>query len=745
MTTPIKLLSLSLKNFMSYGQSVTTINLDFTDPTLIIGRNLDAMVNGQVDSNGSGKTTIINALAWGLYGKPIAKISQDGLINNINKKNLEVTIIFSKNGNYYEIKRFRKNKSLGGDGITLKESKTLDFTDIKSTAEDSIAHANEQIKNIIGMPFDIFTRIVIYSASHEPFFSLPATATNGPNQADIIEELFGLTDLGKKSDLLNDILKADKKELEMLKSVQTEIDRQKSQYQGKIDSIKTRIEQWNSLKKTDIINIESDISKLSSIDFEYQRECLAELKSCKESIKEIDNQVSMILVKKSTDEKTLSNAIKWVDEQSSKIQLTQAKLDDFDDIDFDLQETLIKQFDELKLMIVECENDISKNTDMVAIETKKLKKIADELEHLSDNKCPYCLQNFQDVKAKISELQNAQIEPWKFIEIMEDEIPKAISRLETLKAKKIKAEKALVFDNISKLNVSKNTVYTLTNELKLYTTQVNPYLEVDTLKLESNISEMDASITKLQSKKTKLAKKESILENELSYSNESDLTKDSQRIETLKEELDKLVKSVNPHDDTLNDMQNMKFDDNNYKKIDVLEKEILHKALLYKLLTKKDSFMRKALLNKNLVFLNEKLKYYLDKLGMPHKVRFTEELAASISQFGNELNYDNLSSGQKARVNLALSFSFRDVLQKRYGKISFCILDECLDVGLGTVGVQMAAKMIKGIAVHDQLAMFIISHRDEISNLFPNIMEIELDKGFSRIIDSKLSETKEAA
>jgi DNA repair exonuclease SbcCD ATPase subunit len=371
MTTPIKLLSLSLKNFMSYGQSVTTINLDFTDPTLIIGRNLDAMVNGQVDSNGSGKTTIINALAWGLYGKPIAKISQDGLINNINKKNLEVTIIFSKNGNYYEIKRFRKNKSLGGDGITLKESKTLDFTDIKSTAEDSIAHANEQIKNIIGMPFDIFTRIVIYSASHEPFFSLPATATNGPNQADIIEELFGLTDLGKKSDLLNDILKADKKELEMLKSVQTEIDRQKSQYQGKIDSIKTRIEQWNSLKKTDIINIESDISKLSSIDFEYQRECLAELKSCKESIKEIDNQVSMILVKKSTDEKTLSNAIKWVDEQSSKIQLTQAKLDDFDDIDFDLQETLIKQFDELKLMIVECENDISKNTDMVAIETKK--------------------------------------------------------------------------------------------------------------------------------------------------------------------------------------------------------------------------------------------------------------------------------------------------------------------------------------------------------------------------------------
>ena len=69
-------------------------------------------------------------------------------------------------------------------------------------------------------------------------------------------------------------------------------------------------------------------------------------------------------------------------------------------------------------------------------------------------------------------------------------------------------------------------------------------------------------------------------------------------------------------------------------------------------------------------------------------------------------------------------------------------MDECLDVGLGSVGVQSAAKMIKEIANKNKISMFIISHRDEISNLFPNIMEIELENGFSRILDSKLSETK---
>ena len=153
-----------------------------------------------------------------------------------------------------------------------------------------------------------------------------------------------------------------------------------------------------------------------------------------------------------------------------------------------------------------------------------------------------------------------------------------------------------------------------------------------------------------------------------------------------------------------------------------------------KLLTKKDSFIRKALLNKSIPLLNTRLRNNLDKVGLPHRATFTEEMEVSISQFGADYEYGNFSAGQKARVNLCLAFAFRDVLQSRFGKINLCILDECLDTGLGNVGVTQATKMIKSIAQDNHLSMFVISHRDEVLNMFDKRIEIELRNGFSNIL-----------
>jgi ABC-type molybdenum transport system ATPase subunit/photorepair protein PhrA len=61
------------------------------------------------------------------------------------------------------------------------------------------------------------------------------------------------------------------------------------------------------------------------------------------------------------------------------------------------------------------------------------------------------------------------------------------------------------------------------------------------------------------------------------------------------------------------------------------------------------------------------------------------------------------------------------------------MLDECLDTGLGNVGVQQAAAMIKKIAKEDKMAMFVISHRDEIASMFKNRLVVELKNGFSNI------------
>jgi DNA repair exonuclease SbcCD ATPase subunit len=97
------------------------------------------------------------------------------------------------------------------------------------------------------------------------------------------------------------------------------------------------------------------------------------------------------------------------------------------------------------------------------------------------------------------------------------------------------------------------------------------------------------------------------------------------------------------------------------------------------------------------------------------------------------MDFGNLSNGQRARVNLALSFAFRDVLQNMHDHINICMLDEVLDVGLDTIGVQAAAKMLKRKAREEKLALFIISHRDEIDSAFDRRMIVQMSGGFSSV------------
>ena len=94
-----------------------------------------------------------------------------------------------------------------------------------------------------------------------------------------------------------------------------------------------------------------------------------------------------------------------------------------------------------------------------------------------------------------------------------------------------------------------------------------------------------------------------------------------------------------------------------------------HQEFLYKLLTSKDSFVRKRIIEQNLAFLNKRLTYYLDKIGLPHKVVFQNDLSIEITELGRDLDFDNLSRGERNRLILALSWSFRDVWENLYQPI----------------------------------------------------------------------------
>lgn len=104
----IKIKDLTVKNFMSVGNQTQAVDFGREQLTLVLGENLDQGGDDSGSRNGTGKTTIVNALSYALYGNALTNIKKDNLINKINNKNMLVTLTFEKDGLEYRVERGRK-------------------------------------------------------------------------------------------------------------------------------------------------------------------------------------------------------------------------------------------------------------------------------------------------------------------------------------------------------------------------------------------------------------------------------------------------------------------------------------------------------------------------------------------------------------------------------------------------------------------------------------------------------------
>jgi len=354
--------------------------------------------------------------------------------------------------------------------------------------------------------------------------------------------------------------------------------------------------------------------------------------------------------------------LNWTEQNKTEVNNIQKKLKKIEDVDIELQRQLHDQVKDVTSSLNLALDDQRGAESQIKKLNKTIKTVGGELEHLRDDKCPYCLQQYQDAVTKISEAE-----------------------MVVAKAK---------------------------TDLELISVQLGGF---------------DESVEKLT-----IARKELVAQ--ITVNDMDELLEIRSQASHYRQKLDELANAKNPFVEPLQELQDTVLDDICMDKVNELTKLIDHQKFLLKLLTKKDSFVRKTLLNKNIPFLNTRLAHYLSGLGLPHTVEFTHEMTASISQFGRPLDFGNLSNGQRARVNLALSFAFRDVLQSMHDHINICMLDEVLDVGLDTVGVQNAAKMLKRKARDEELSLFIISHRDEVDSAFDRKMTVQMSKGFSNVI-----------
>jgi DNA repair exonuclease SbcCD ATPase subunit len=575
--------NLTVKNFMSVGNATQAVKFDRNDLTLVLGQNLDLGGDDTGARNGTGKTTIINALSFALYGQALTNIKKDNLINKTNGKTMLVTIEFEKDGIEYKIERGRKPN-------IMKFYVGNQEQEITDESQGDSRETQAEIERMLGMSHDMFKHVVALNTYTEPFLSLKAN-----DQRVMIEQLLGITQLSEKAENLKEQIKATKEGITQeeyrIKAVQDA----NSRISEQIDNLKRRQTMWQTKHNEDIKKLTLAFEELGNID--------------------IEQELSMHIA--------LANHSQLVKDRA------------------DIEKALARA-----------------RTDQQR-ENKTIKQLEKEIADLHEHKCHACGQEFHDEKhaevleSKLRTLTEAQEHHDGYVQL--------ITELES------------GLESLGLPGPAPKTFYDK---------------ESDAFEHKSSMAHVLSQLTAKQDEQDPY--KDQIVEMEAQALSEIDYTVMNELI-------------------TLRD----------------------HQDFLLKLLTSKDSFVRKRIIDQNLSYLNTRLSGYLDTIGLPHTVVFQNDLSVNITELGRELDFDNLSRGERNRLILSLSWAFRDVWESLYQPINLMFIDEVVDSGMDASGVESALSILKRMSRDRNKSVWLVSHKDELSSRVNNILTVTKENGFT--------------
>ena len=215
------------------------------------------------------------------------------------------------------------------------------------------------------------------------------------------------------------------------------------------------------------------------------------------------------------------------------------------------------------------------------------------------------------------------------------------------------------------------------------------------------------------------------------YDREADAVEHRATLANLQVSLANKQNETDPYAEQIDEMTKTALEEINYDQMNQLTSTKDHEEFLLRLLTNKDSFIRKKIIDQNLNYLNTRLSYYLEKIGLPHQVAFQNDLTVSITELGRDLDFDNLSRGERNRLILSLSWAFRDVWESLYQKINLLFVDELVDSGLDSSGMESSLAILKKISRDSKKSVWLVSHRDELVARVENILRVTKSNGFT--------------
>ena len=580
----IQIKNVTAKNFLSIGNQTQAVDLNRKILTLVLGENLDLGGDDSGSRNGTGKTTMINAVSYALFGNALTNIKKDNLINKTNAKNMLVTLEFEVDNTVYRIERGRRPNILK---LYVNGEEEVDEAD---ESQGDSRQTQEHIEKLLGLSHTMFKHIVALNTYTEPFLSMSAHEQRG-----VIEQLLGITKLSEKAESLKNLIKTTR-DLITEENIKIEaIKKSNSAIEESINNLVMRQKLWQRKRDEDISDLEVKIKDLQDLDIDAEIKAHGAL----EAFTQKQQQIHQI-------QKDLVNY--------------KSNLSDID---------------------------------------KSLARLNTQLQSTEDHKCHACGQDLHD-KAHEKQLEN-------------------ITR-EVNQKKDRRSE-----------------------------------LELNIASSQSKLDQMGSLGSKPKTR----------------YDNLSDALNHRNSLDNALDKRNEKLAEIDHYSVQIKELQSSAIQEVSYDTLNAMEKLRDHQEFLLKLLTNKDSFVRKRIIDQNLNHLNQRLDYYSTQIGLPHTVVFQNDLSVEIRLMGQELDFDNLSRGERNRLILSLSWAFRDVWESLYQGINILFLDELIDSGMDSSGVELSLAILKKMTRERHKSIFLISHKDELVGRVNTVLRVVKESGFT--------------
>lgn len=631
MNNGIQFKRLVIKNFLSFGPNPTEIDLTGNHITVILGLNHDT--GGDESRNGVGKSAIIDAISYSLYGTTVRGISNQKLVNKMARKGQGMLVILELDTTEgsYRIERgeaptkfrfFRKDLTDTND-ILLRNGKTFvyDITRNKSGTDPDI-------EALIGFDIKMFEFLIANTSESIPFMKLPEDKRRG-----IAERLMGLNLLTERAEELKEDRKDKKKELVAAESATEATQQANIRIERQISDLVFKESQWTTKRTGEISTIRARVDRLAAVDTAEQIEILELLDQLEAENQQIE-----------------------AERKQATLELRQAN------------------------------RDLSDIQSTITVSAERFKELGRQKRKLDECQCPTCNQHWVPDPSVVTNI---------VVEI----------------------------DRLSDLSESSTTMLD---------------------DAESAIKIVQTKIAEINARGTVLT--ETITEAsgfDLVFNSIREASEAQTRIETDKSRIVELESSINPHTDTIMGLRNSAVKVIDLSEVQSLRTLIEHYNYLIDLLQSKDSFLRKAVIDRWLPKLNSRIAHYLQTLELPYMIRIENDLSMAIRDFGEEFDWGNLSKGQRQRVTIAINLAFQDLFEATNHPLSLLCIDELIDSGIDSRGASQALMALQETCDRKDKRVLLITHRADIADQVDDVMLVELKNRISRIERFEMEDTQE--